>query len=382
LEELLKSRPGTGRQVVFIDEFPWLDTKGSDFRESFALFWNSYAAKDPRVMLVVCGSATAWIVNHLLKDKGALHNRVTGRIQLQPFTLGECEQFFTEKGVVLNRYQQLESYMVFGGIPYYLDLFDPSFGLTQNVDRLCFASTGALAGEYDELYRSLFQRPERHQRIVETLAVTAPGMTREELAAAARLAPNGHLTAALRDLEQSGFISKQTDFTKRANGAYFRLIDPFTRFHLRFMAPGGVDEHFWTNGADEGARHAWKGLAFEQVCLAHVPQIKRRLGISGVSTTARGWRSREAKPEAQIDLVLDRRDGVINLCEAKYTTHEYSLSRDEFDVLQRRRDTFAAETGTRKALHLTLITTYGLVRNATATAVQADVTMDDLFADG
>jgi len=378
LRGFLESRPGDQRLVVFLDEFPWFDTPRSDFRPAFGHFWNDYAATDPRLLLIVCGSATAWIAQHLLQDRGALHNRVTGRLRLAPFTLGECEEFFRDRGVVLNRYQQLESFMIFGGIPYYLDLFDASLGLTQNVDRLCFSPGAPLATEYDDLYRSLIRRPDQHLKMVEALAGKTAGLTRDELIDRAGLAGGGHVSTALAELGQCGFVAKSQDFARSANGAYYRLVDPFTLFHRRFLGRA-TDEHFWTNALDDGRRRAWTGLAFEQVCLAHVPQIKRRLGVAGVVTTATAWRSRAASPGAQIDLVLDRRDGVINLCELKYTAHPYALTRAERDALERRRSVFAAETGTRKALHTTMVTTYGLVPNAQAAGVTAEVTMDDLF---
>ncbi|MDR1118919.1 MAG: ATP-binding protein [Bifidobacteriaceae bacterium] len=376
----LASGDRSRRQVVFLDEFPWFDTRGSDFRASFGLFWNEYASKDPSLMVIVCGSATSWIIKHLLKDRGALHNRATARMRIEPLTLGECEELFRDRGVVLNRYQQLESAMIFGGVPFYLDLFDPALGLAQNVDRLCFAGNGALRGEYGELYRSLFAHPERHMRVVEALAAKPSGLGRDELIGAAGLVTGGAASGTLEELEQCGFISYDADFTRPSNGGYYRLVDPFTLFHLRHMAPNpGADEHFWTNGLDAGARRAWAGLAFEQVCLAHVPQIKRRLGIAGVSTTATAWRSRRSSPAAQIDLVLDRRDGVVDLCELKYTQHPYTLTRQEHDALQRRREAFRTETGTAKALHWAMVTTYGLVRNAHASQVQSEVIMDDLF---
>jgi hypothetical protein len=218
-------------------------------------------------------------------------------------------------------------------------------------------------------------------RMVEALAAKPSGLTREALVRAAGLVTGGSATGTLEELEHCGFIVYDPDFTRPSNGGYYRLVDPFTLFHLRHMVAGRrTDEHQWTNGLEDGGRHAWAGLAFEQVCLAHVPQIKRRLGIAGVSTTTTTWRSRRANPAAQVDLVLDRRDGVINLCELKYTRHPYALTKQEHAALERRREAFQIETRTPKALHTTMVTTYGLVANAYASAVQSQVVMDDLFA--
>jgi hypothetical protein len=365
--------------VVFIDELPWLDTKRSDFLPALGHFWNNYASANPRILFIVCGSATSWIIKNLLRNRGALHNRVTGRLRLEPLSLGECEELFRDQGSVLTRYQQAESYMVFGGIPFYLNLFDPSLGLAQNIDRLCFAPNAALANEYEELYTSLFDKPERHLRIVEVLAEKTYGMTRDGIIHATQLPGGGNFTRALTELEQCGFITSFSDFTRAKNGAYYRLTDPFTSFSLRFMAQAGTDRHFWSNAVDDPRRRAWSGIAFEQVCLAHIDQIRHRLGVSGVSTSVSSWRSRASSPGAQIDLVLDRRDGVINLCEIKYSGRVYTIDKSLRADLERRVATFAAETETRKALHLTTITPYGLVRNANASVIQSEVTADDLF---
>jgi AAA+ ATPase superfamily predicted ATPase len=380
LDALLRDRPGTERQVVFIDELPWFDTPRSDFLAAFTYFWNNWASRDRRLLLVVCGSASAWIARHLFHSRGGLHNRVTGRLGLAPLTLLECEEFFSQKGIVLNRLQQVESYMVFGGIPFYLNLFRPGLSLDQNVDRLLFGPSALLADEYDELYRSLFRRADNHMALVEALAEHQAGLTRGQLLKASGLPSGGGTSTALAELEQSGFVEKYADFTRPANGAYYRLLDPFTRFHLRFVRSNrSRDEHYWSNTADTGRRADWRGHAFEQVCLSHLPQIKRALGISGVSTAVSAWRSR-GTPGAEVDLVIDRRDGIVNLCEMQFAGSEFRLDKATSEALQRKAAVFAAETGTRKAVHTTLVTPYGLAPGSYRSTIQSEVTLDDLFA--
>jgi AAA+ ATPase superfamily predicted ATPase len=380
LRRLLSSQPG-GRKVVFIDEMPWLDAPRSDFLSAFDYFWNSWASARPEILFIVCGSATSWISKKLFKNRGGLHNRVTGRIRLAPFSLGECEVFFQSRGIEITRYQMLESYMIFGGIPYYLNLFDRADSFSQNVDRLCFADFAPLRDEYEELYRSLFYSPQRHMKIVEALSRRKDGMTRAEIAAASGTSANGHMTEALSELEQCDFIERYAKFTKPKNDAIYRLKDSFTLFYLRYMRDNDTkDAYFWTNYLEDGGHRAWSGHAFEQVCMGHLPQIKKALGISGVSTRVSAWRSSESKPGAQIDLVIDRRDGVINLCEMKYTRHPYTIAADEAAALERRRAAFASETKSSSAIHLTMVTTYGLERKVYFGIVQSEVDMNDLFA--
>ena len=379
LKKLLK-KTGAERKIVFIDEMPWLDARGSDFLAAFDYFWNSWASGNPGIMLICCGSATSWITKNIFQNRGGLHNRVTGRLHIAPFTLSECEEFFKTRGVEITRFQMVECYMVFGGIPYYLNLFEKGASFPQNVDRLCYAAGAPLRNEYEELYRSLFSAPNRHLAIVEALAAKNSGLTRNEICKATGIPPNGNLTKTLNELEQCDFIEKFTDFTKRKNNAYYCLKDPFTLFHLRYMKNNDTkDEYFWTNYAEDGGHRAWCGYAFEQVCRMHIKQMKEKLGILGVSTRVMSWRSKDSASGAQIDLLIDRKDGVINLCEMKYLKHPYEISKSEADKLEHKKSVFLMETGTRSAIHITVVTTFGLAKTGYNGMAQSEVVMEDLF---
>jgi len=379
LRSLLSKNAGH-RKLVFIDEMPWLDAQKSNFLASFDYFWNSWASANSDILFIGCGSATSWITKHIFKNKGGLHNRITGRINLSPFSIGECEQFFNSRDVVITRYQLAECYMIFGGIPYYLNLFDRSLSFSQNVDRLCFSSNAPLKNEFEELYFSLYKNPDRHIKIVQTLASKHSGLNRAELSATGNLLQNGHLTQALRELEECDFIESFSDFTKKANGAYYYLKDPFTLFYLRFMKSNNTkDEYFWTNYIDDGGHRAWSGFSFELLCRIHIRQIKIKLGIHGVSTNTTSWRSKGVTPGAQIDLVISRKDGVINLCEVKYSKHPYEITKSYAGELERKKSVFSMETGSRQALHTTMITTYGVARKGYFTMAQSEVSLDDLF---
>ncbi|MDR2569970.1 MAG: ATP-binding protein, partial [Oscillospiraceae bacterium] len=304
LKKMLSKTKGD-RKVIFIDEMPWLDKQNSDFLASFDYFWNSWASANPEVLFICCGSATSWITKKIFMNRGGLHNRVTGRIHIVQFTIDECAEFFRNRNVEITRYQIIECYMVFGGVPYYLNLFDKGLSFSQNVDKLCFAENAPLKNEFDELYKSLFNNPDRHITIVETLAKKSSGMSRNDICHLAGISPNGHLTATLNELEQCSFIEKYTDFTKPKSGSFYILKDPFTLFFLRFMKNNNTkDEYFWTNFADDGGHRAWSGYAFEQVCRMHLQKIKAKLGILGVSTRVTSWRSKDSDPGAQIDLLI------------------------------------------------------------------------------
>ncbi|MCL1975623.1 MAG: ATP-binding protein [Firmicutes bacterium] len=368
------------RQVIFIDELPWLDAPKSDFLPALDFFWNTFASVRADIMLIVCGSSASWIVKNLFENKGGLHNRVTGRIWLMPFSLAESEVLFNEIGVVMNRYQIAESLMVFGGVPYYLNMFEKGLGPTQNIDRLLFAENAPLKNEFNEVYRSLFSGSNRHMLIVDALSKKKAGLTRDEIIAATNIPGGGNLTKTLHELEQCGFIEKYADFTKQKNNAYYRLIDPFTLYWLKYVKDNHTkDDYYWTNRIDDGGRRAWSGNAFELLCLRHLTQIKQKLGISGISTEVFTWRSKKSSPGAQIDLLISRKDGVINLCEMKYSLHPITLSAQDDRALQQKRTAFLAETGTRKAIHITMVTTYGITEKGYAASVQSSITIDDLF---
>ena len=380
LEAMLQRAVGD-RKVVFIDEMPWLDTRKSGFLQAFDYFWNSWASANQEILFIGCGSATSWITKRIFRNRGGLHNRVTGRIYLAPFSLGECEEFFISRDVTMTRYQLAECYMIFGGVPYYLDFFDKSLSFSQNVDKICFSAMAPLRNEFEELYMSLFSNPRRHVDIVEALANRTSGLSRNEICKACGYETNGRLTDALSELEQCDFIERYSDFTKKKKGACYYLKDPFTMFYIRFMKDGVTkDEHFWTNYANAGGHLAWKGYAFEQLCRMHIKQIKAKLGILGVSTVTASWRSRESSPGVQIDLLISRRDGIINLCEMKYVNDSYLISRDYAHQLERKKAIFAIETGTRSAVHITMVTTYGLSKKGYFGVVQSEITLDDLCA--
>jgi hypothetical protein len=371
---------------------PWMDTHKSEFISALEHFWNGWASAQDDIMLIVCGSAASWISKKLFHNKGGLHNRLTRRLLIEPFTLNECAVYFRENKIGFSQNQILEAYMVFGGIPYYLSLLDGKYSIIQNVDRLCFRNTGALRGEFAELYSSLYKNAQRHIAVVEALGDLKKGMTRTELAASTGLPNGGSLTETLNELEMSGFIRKYKSFSKKRKGMLYQLVDHFSLFHRAFIKDSPDDETaYWSKLSESSRYKGWRGYAFEQVCLSHIRRIKAALGIDGIINQAASWRSEESSPgaaaersdvtsKAQIDLLIDRNDGVISLCEMKYADEEYTLQKDEDAALRNRRNVFIAETGTKKAVQIVLVTPVGLSQGAYNQTVQAVVTAEDLFA--
>ena len=371
----------SGKKVIFIDELPWFDTKGSGFIQALEHFWNSWASTRNDIKLITCGSAASWMINKLINNKGGLHNRITKRIRIVPFTLNECEQFIQYNHSVLDKYQIIQLYMVLGGIPYYWNEVLANESASQNINRICFTENGILRKEFSNLFSSLFYNPEKHLLVVNALATKAKGLTREDILLITKLPNAGSSTKILEELEESGFIRKYIPFGKKSKNSLYQLVDFYTLFYLKFIQGTSIlDKDFWLNAIDNPQHRAWSGYAFEQVCLYHLQQIKQGLGISGIQTQTSSWRSTISDNGSQVDLVIDRRDQVVNLCEMKYSINSFIIDKKYAEELRNKIGTFKYETKTKKSVFLTLITTFGIQQNShSAGLVQNSLTMDILF---
>lgn len=374
--------------VVFLDELPWMDTPRSNFLSAFTYFWNSWGSTRDGLKLIVCGSATSWMLDKVIGDKGGLYGRSSRSIYLAPFNLSEVEQFLRiRKGIIWSRYQILELYMILGGIPYYLDMLEKGLPFSQNIDNLFFRQGAPLRTEYEFLFRSLFKSATVYRQVVDTLAVKNKGQSIKEIKQAMGAGDSGTLSEVLDNLCKCDFIRRYSAYGKKEKGSIYQLTDLFSLYYLKFIGKQtGQDEHFWSN-IKETARNAWADYAFEQVCLHHISQIRQALGIQGVLTNVCSWSSvRQTDsdgsewPGVQIDLLLFRGDHVIDVCEMKYSQSEFTVSGEYAETLRRRNHTFAHFTKTKDALHNVLVTTYGLAPNLHAGSFYATVTMDELFA--
>ena len=367
--------------ILFLDELPWLDTPRSDFLTALEHFWNSWATSRKDILLITCGSAASWMINQLIHNRGGLHNRVTERINMFPFSLRETEQMLHGKGAAFNRYQILQLYMVMGGIPFYLDAIAPDKSAAQNIEELCFRKGALLRGEFPHLFSSLFNNSSRHEAIIMALSTKSKGMTRKELSKTTGISSGGTMSSLLEQLESSGFLSKHKHFSRKKKAINYRLSDFYSAFYLKFLRDSPIsEEREWINALDYPGQRAWAGYAFEQVCLSHVLPIKKALGIQGVMTEVSSWKSDKVHGGAQIDMIIDRRDQVINLCEMKFSIHPFTITKAYADHLRNKLAVFQDETQTRKGLYVTFITSYGLNPNShSQSLVQNEITMDALF---
>jgi len=371
------------KKIIFIDEMPWLDNQKSCFLSAFEYWWNTYASSKKEIFLVVCGSSTSWLVKNIFKNRGGLHNRVTRQIALQPFTLNETEQFLKAKKIKLTRLQIAECYMVMGGIPYYLEQLEKQYSLEQNIDNLFFKKDGVLRNEFSKIYNSLFKSPEKHKIVIEILSQKRKGLLREEIVKLSKIPDGGGLTTILEELEQCGFISINNNFSTPKTNKLYQLTDFYSMFYIHFIKDKYItDKSFWSNTINTPLRNTWTGFTFEILCQVHLEQICKKLGISGVITYSYSWKNQnetDNKDNVQIDLIIDRADNVINLCEMKFSRKEYTITKEYDKKLQNKVWTFVEESKTKKAIHLTIISTNGVKHNAYWNNIQSEVELDNLF---
>ena len=375
--EKIRRDPVSKRRIVFLDEMPWMDTPRSDFKSALDYFWNSWGSAQKDLMLIVCGSATSWVMNNLLNEKGGFHNRITRRLHLAPFSLKECRDLLRQNNVVMTDKQIMETYLVFGGIPFYINLIDERLSLSQNIDALIFDEDGDLHFEYENLFRSLFTSPKKHYAIIKAMSERKDGITRKDLSKVPGIGDGEPLTKALRELVECGFVRKYQGCSSVKQGFIFQIVDPFILFSLKHQESGALRS--WENYAGSPGYFAWRGNAFEILCLNHVKEIKNALGISGVETFEYAWRSKKTSPAVQIDLIIERRDGIINICEVKFTDNEFSIDADTADGMIRKLEAFRSEMHPDKALHLTLISAAGVRKNKYSSLIQRIITGEAFF---
>ncbi len=381
LRTLIERKPSDERKVIFFDEMPWIDTPKSSFVETLEYFWNAWAAQRNDIMLIACGSATSWMVNKLVKNQGGLHNRITEQIYLRPFRLGECEEYLHENGCMWDRYTILQCHMVMGGVPYYMNLLNPEQSLAQNIDRLFFAKNAPMREEFEESFNALFNQADKYITVVKALTGSREGLLRSEIMEKTKMS-GGSLTKIMENLERCDFIETYARYKSSVRNTLYRINDPCTLFYFKFLHNKNTkDEHWWTNNMHSHSVESWQGFSFETICMIHLEQIKRKLGISGISTTTSSWRKlgNDEDKGTQIDLVIDRADRIINLCEMKFSEGPYTITKDYEYKLRNRMTIFREETKTYKSLVTTLVTTYGVLRGIHSGIVQSEVVMDDLF---
>jgi uncharacterized protein len=371
------------KKVIFLDELPWLDTPNSGFLIALEHFWNSWASPRTDIVLVVCGSAAAWMIKKILNDKGGLHNRITKRIILQPFTLAETKLFLQSKGAVYEHFHIAQLYMALGGVPYYLDMVAINKSAAQNINDLFFANDAELRGEYHALYDSLFKKSHEHKAIIEALATKGIGLSREEIIKLAKVQDGGGTSTMLTELEQCGFIRKYQNFGKTKRDQLYQLVDFFSLFYLKFVHHNfNQDKGQWLFSIDSPQIKAWSGYAFEMLCLHHIDAIKTKLGIAGVRANVSSWYGISKTKKAQIDLLIDRKDGIINICEMKFSINDFTITKKYADELLNKIAVFKDATNTRKTIMLTMVTAHGVASNLYSnTMVQSNVVLNDFFRD-
>lgn len=384
LRRFLGRNKSSKKRVLFFDEFPWLATRRSGFLSAFEEFWNTFASRQPNIVCVICGSAASWMISKVINTKGGLHNRDTARIRLEPFTLAETKQFLTHRRVKLIDFQIAQLYMALGGIPHYLQRVKKGRSAAQNIDDLCFAKDGILANEFNNLYPALFEHSDRHETVIRALAKKRQGLTRTELVESTRLGSGGTMTKVLTELAESGFIREMPALHAKRKNSLLRLTDEYSLFYLNWIETNRMSgSNIWLTKSSGQKWKSWCGYAFESLCLKHIPQMKTALGISGVLTEEASWHHRargKGDDGAQIDLLIDRNDQCINICEMKFTESEFTIDKRYATDLRRKLAVFRDKAKINKSLFLTMVTSSGIRQNEHSQELVANtISLENLF---
>ena len=382
LRTYLQQQLSTEKKVIFLDELPWLAKHKSGFLRAFGYFWNSWAVKQ-NIVVVICGSSASWMIKRVVNNKGGLYNRITKRIFLKPFTLAETEEYLNSRHFNYDRYQITQLYMALGGIPHHLKEVELGKSAIQNIDDICFSESGLLKDEFNRLYPSLFANAEKHIIVIRILAGTQQGLTRSKIVQLGKLPEGGNTSKLLEELEQSGFITSYFPFGKKKKDKLYRLTDEYSLFYLKFMENNANEgRETWQHLSQTQTYKTWSGYAFESICLKHIPQIKKALGIAGVYSQSSTFLKKDTDNEkgTQIDLLIDRNDQVINIFEIKFYNTEISITASYAKTLREKMRVFQETTKTRKYLMTTLLTTFGLKQNKHSLGlIEKVITLDDLF---
>lgn len=382
LGQALETLGKAEKKIIFFDELPWLDTKRSNFVAGLSYFWNNWAVNQ-HIVVVISGSAASWMIKKIINDKGGLHNRVTRRLFLYPFTLAETEEYCQARQINLNRFHLLQIYMVMGGVPMYLEQLKQGLSAIQNIQEICFDPNGYLYDEFERLFASLFDNHQQHILVIRALASRRNGLTRQEIIASTKFSNGGMLTDILNELEQSGFISIYNGYGKKVKESVYRLTDFYTHFYLTFIEPLGKYARLdFKELSDLPKWRTWSGYAFENICLIHLEQIRKALGINGILSSISSFvaQPKDGFSGTQIDLLIDRSDQSINVCEIKFSQDTYEFTKKDVDNMTNKKSVFRYHTKTNKHLFTTLISNFGVVNNSNRiNYIDQVITQDDLF---
>ena len=382
LEKHLQEIDDGTKQVVFLDELPWMDTMRSGFLTAFESFWNNWACHRDNIMVIVCGSANSWILDKLIDSHGGLYNRVTYEIKLEPFTLSECKEYFSYNNIKLSDYDIAQSYMILGGIPYYIGYFEQGQSLPQNIDRMFFAKNAKLKGEFDRLFDSVFSSPDAVKKIVKVLNTNKTGLSRDEISRRTNISNGGTLTQYLKALQASDFIESYVPFGKKKRDEQYKLTDPFCIFWLKFLNGNGSsgNEHFWQENSNSQSVTSWRGFAFENLCFNHIDQIKKALNISGVTSKQSSWFKKDDDGEGtQVDLIIDRNDNIVDMCEIKFYSDDFVVNKSYYRTIMNRQAALSEIIPKKKSVHNILISTYGLKYNEYSGIFAKSISLEDLL---
>jgi AAA+ ATPase superfamily predicted ATPase len=321
LNQVLEVRP---RPLVF-DEFQWMANYRHELVSELKYVWDHFLSKRSGQKLILCGSIASFMVEKVLKSS-ALYGRIETELEVPAFKLIETQRMLPGKGFD----EIVQAHLLTGGVPKYLELMRDYPSVQLALQDLAFKPDGYFTTEYQRIFASHFGRNPDFEAIIRALAARPLGLMREELAQTAKITPGGRLSEHLRDLESAGFMSAETPFHRGLESRQIKyfLCDAYLRFYFAFIRPNlkkiraGQGANILAGLFGNSAMQAWMGRSFEYLCLQHALEISRIVGFSAVDFKMGPYFSpaRRGTPGVQVDLVFDRADNVLTVCEMKHSS--------------------------------------------------------------
>ncbi len=234
---LLNSVIGKSKTIVLLDEISWMSLGEKDFAGFLKIAWDTELSKNPRLVLVLCGSVSSWIEKNILSNTG-FRGRVSVSLHVKELALNHCNKFWGKYTHNIAAVEKLKLLSVVGGVPKYLEEIDPSKSAESNIKRLCYQPEGYLFKEFDELFRDSFgRRASVYRTIIKKLSDGFSGTS--DISAYMGWKKGGRVSEYLDDLTKSGFISRHISKTpgrkKTQNNIIYRLSDNYLRFYLKYL---------------------------------------------------------------------------------------------------------------------------------------------------
>lgn len=332
---LLASHTQEGSLIIALDEISWMGSKDPDFLGKLKTAWDNAFSENPQLILIICGSVSAWIEKNILSNTGFL-GRISITLHLKELPLKDCNQLLDALSCHMSSFEKFNILSVTGGIPRYLEEINPTLSAENNIRELCFKPTGLLFREFEQIFSDLFsKRSLTYKNIVRVLS-NGP-LHYEDIAKKADLITGSQFSGYLEDLIKAGFISRNYTWDiksrKVSRLSLYRLSDNYVRFYLKYIEKNYdriERNHFKFQKLSEFTN--WQtimGYQFESLVLNNREFIMKTLHLDYADIVCDNpfFQRKTARMQGcQIDYLIQTRLNSLFVCEIKFSRRSLGLS--------------------------------------------------------